>query len=126
MPNEFTLLSGDDSLTLPFMAVGACGVVSVVSNLITAEIAQMVKAFASGRTEASMKLHEKYYPLFKNMFVETNPVPVKYAMTLMGLIMEEYRLPLVPASDANKAIISETLRKCGLKPVTTEPIPFKN
>ena len=126
MPKEFTILSGDDSLTLPFMAVGACGVVSVVSNLIPAEIAQMVKAFASGRTEASMKLHEKYYPLFKNMFVETNPVPVKYAMVLMGLIMEEYRLPLVPASNANKAIISETLRKCGLKPVTTEPIPIKN
>lgn len=114
VPNEFTILSGDDSLTLPFMAVGARGVVSVVSNLIPAEIAQMVKAFASGRAEASMKFHEKYYPLFKNMFVETNPVPVKYAMALMGLIVEEYRLPLVPASDANKAIIFETLLKCGL------------
>src|SRR6185503_18381664 len=65
VPEGFTILSGDDSLTIPFMAVGACGVVSVVSNLIPSEISQMVKAFAAGKTDVALQLHEKYYPLFK-------------------------------------------------------------
>jgi len=134
MPEKFTVLSGDDSLTLPFMAVGARGVVSVVSNLIPFEIVQMVEAFSAGKADVAKELHEKYYPLFKNMFVETNPVPVKYAMAQMGLALEEYRLPLVPASEANKKIIFETIRKCGLmeapaqgvrKPLKGEPVPMR-
>jgi 4-hydroxy-tetrahydrodipicolinate synthase len=138
VPKEFTLLSGDDSLTLPFMAVGAEGVVSVVSNLIPAEVSQMVKAFASGAPDMAMQVHEKYYPLFKNMFIETNPVPVKCAMAFMGMIQEEYRLPLVPASEVNRKTILETLQRCELveppaqkaqpkperKPLKTEPLPF--
>ena len=114
LPRRFTILSGDDSQTLPFMAAGARGVVSVVSNLIPGEIAEMVKLFASGKIDAAMKIHERFYPLFKNMFIETNPVPVKYALSLAGVIAEEYRLPLVPAGEASKAIIFETLLKCGL------------
>lgn len=135
VPEAFTILSGDDSLTLPFMAVGARGVVSVVSNLIPSEISEMVSAFSAGKTDVAAKLHEKYYPLFKNMFVETNPVPVKYAMSLMGLTLEEYRLPLVSASEANKKIIADTVKKCGLmnntgksarNPATGEPALRKN
>ncbi len=92
---RFEILSGDDSLTLPFMAVGAQGVISVASNVIPRQVAQMVSAFAAGKTRAALKLHQKYYPLFKDLFIETNPVPVKAALAMLGQIEEEYRLPLV-------------------------------
>lgn len=104
---KFTILSGDDSLTLPFMAVGAVGVVSVASNIIPRQVVQMVKAFASGRTAAALKLHEKYYQVFKDLFIESNPGPVKAALAMMGMIEEEYRLPLVPMVAENR----EKLRK---------------
>src|SRR6185503_1258857 len=100
---RFQILSGDDSLTLPFMAVGAQGVVSVASNVIPREVSQMVKAFAAGRTQAALKLHGKYYPLFKDLFIESNPGPVKAALAMMGQIEEEYRLPMVGMSAANRA-----------------------
>src|SRR5438876_8177020 len=74
---KFVILSGDDSLTLPFMAVGAQGVVSVASNLIPREISHMVRAFAAGRPVAALKLHERFYPLFKDLFIETTRSPVK-------------------------------------------------
>jgi 4-hydroxy-tetrahydrodipicolinate synthase len=125
VPDKFNILSGDDSLTLPFMAVGARGVVSVVSNLIPGEISRMVKAFASGDAETARQIHEKYYLLFKNMFIETNPVPVKYAMSLMGLIAEEYRLPLVAAGEASKKVIRETLQKCGVQASREKASPKK-
>src|SRR2546428_416804 len=70
---RFEIMSGDDSLTLPFMAVGAQGVISVASNVIPRQVAQMVKAYASGKTKAALNLHQKYYPLFKDLFIETNP-----------------------------------------------------
>lgn len=111
---KFTILSGDDSLTLPFMAVGAVGVVSVASNVIPREVAQMVKAFASGRTAAALKLHEKFYPIFKDLFIETNPIPVKAALAMMGIIEEEYRLPLVPMAAANREKLAKTLKACGV------------
>src|SRR6266699_1052800 len=81
---RFEILSGADSLTLPFMAVGAQEVISVASNVIPRQVAQMVKAFAFGRTKAALKLHEKYYPLFKDLFIESNPGPVKAALAMMG------------------------------------------
>src|SRR6476660_1721966 len=93
---KFEILSGDDSLTLPFMAVGAQGVVSVASNVIPRQVADMVKAFAAGKTRVALKLHEKYYGLFKDLFIETNPIPVKAALAMMQMVEEEYRLPLVP------------------------------
>ena len=111
---KFTILSGDDSLTLPFMAVGAQGVVSVASNVIPHEVAQMVRAFASGKTAAAHKLHEKFYPVFKDLFVETNPIPVKAALAMMGVIEEEYRLPLVPMAAANREKLAKTLKACGV------------
>src|SRR5436190_3781300 len=111
---RFAILSGDDSLTLPFMAVGAQGVISVASNVIPRQVAQMVKAFASGKTKAALKLHEKYYPLFKDLFIESNPGPVKAALAMLGQIEEEYRLPLVKMNAANRERLRETLRNCGI------------
>jgi 4-hydroxy-tetrahydrodipicolinate synthase len=111
---RFEILSGDDSLTLPFMAVGAQGVISVASNVIPRQIAQMVRAFASGKAAAALKLHQKYYPLLKDLFIETNPVPVKAALAMMGQIEEEYRLPLVPMSAKNREGLRATMKAVGL------------
>jgi 4-hydroxy-tetrahydrodipicolinate synthase len=111
---KFEILSGDDSLTLPFMAVGANGVISVVSNVVPREVVQMVDAFACGRIRKASQLHAKLYPLFKDLFIETNPIPVKAALAMMGLIVEEYRLPLVPMSAANRAKLKATLKACGV------------
>jgi 4-hydroxy-tetrahydrodipicolinate synthase len=110
----FEILSGDDSLTLPFMAVGAQGVVSVASNVIPRQVAQMVKAFAAGKVKAALKIHQQYCPLFKDLFIESNPVPVKAALAMMGQIEEEYRLPLVPMSKSNRATLMATMRACGV------------
>jgi 4-hydroxy-tetrahydrodipicolinate synthase len=96
------------------MALGADGVISVASNVIPAQIAQMVKAFACGRTQQALKLHEKYYPLFKDLFVETNPGPVKAALAMLGQIEEEYRLPLVCMTDKNRQTLRKTMRVLGL------------
>ena len=111
---KFVILSGDDSLTLPFMAVGAQGVVSVASNVIPRQVAQMVTAFASGKTQAALKLHQQWYPLFKDLFLETNPCPVKAALALMGQIEEEFRLPLVPISAKSRETLRRTMKACGL------------
>lgn len=110
----FEILSGDDSLTLPFMAVGAQGVISVASNVIPRQVAQMVKAYAAGKTQAALKLHQQYYPLFKDLFIETNPVPVKAALAMLGQIQEEYRLPLVPMSAKNREVLRATMKAVGL------------
>jgi dihydrodipicolinate synthase len=111
---RFEILSGDDALTLPFMALGAQGVISVASNLIPGPMAQMVKAFASGNVKRALKIHEQWHPLFKDLFIETNPVPVKAALALMGQIQEEYRLPLVPMSARNRSTLRNTMKQCGL------------
>jgi 4-hydroxy-tetrahydrodipicolinate synthase len=111
---RFEILSGDDSLTLPFMAVGAQGVISVASNVIPRQVAQMVKAFAAGRPRAALRLHQKYYPLFKDLFIETNPVPVKAALAMLGQIEEEYRLPLVPMNAKNRETLQAAMRACGI------------
>jgi 4-hydroxy-tetrahydrodipicolinate synthase len=111
---RFTILSGDDSLTLPFMAVGANGVISVASNVIPRQVAQMVRAFAAGKVEAARRLHQQFYPLFKDLFLETNPVPVKAALAMMKQIAEEYRLPLVPMHPKNRETLRATLKGCGI------------
>ncbi len=112
-PN-FTILCGDDSLTLPFMSVGAQGVVSVASNIIPREISQMVKFYLGGKTAAALRLHEKYYPLFKDLFIETNPIPVKAALAMMKIIFEEYRLPLVAMNSKNRETLRQSMRRCGI------------
>ncbi len=111
---RFTILSGDDALTLPFMAVGAQGVISVASNIIPRPMAKMVNAYASGKTAAALKLHQKYYPMFKDLFIETNPVPAKAALAMLGKCAEEYRLPLCKMSAANRAQLAKTLKACGV------------
>jgi 4-hydroxy-tetrahydrodipicolinate synthase len=113
-PPKFEIMCGDDSLTLPFMAVGANGVVSVASNVIPKEVSQMVKLFSTGKTAAAMRLHEKFYPLFKDLFIETNPTPVKAALAMMKMIEEEYRLPLVPMNPKNWDTLRTTLKRCGV------------
>jgi 4-hydroxy-tetrahydrodipicolinate synthase len=111
---RFEILSGDDSLTLPFMAVGAQGVISVASNVIPRQVAQMVSAFAKGQVAAARRIHAQYYSLFKDLFIETNPVPVKAALAMLGQIQEEYRLPLVPMAAANREKLRATMKSCGL------------
>ena len=83
LPDDFTILSGDDSLTLPFLSVGASGVISVASNVIPAQVAAMVAAHAAGRADEARELHLRYYQLFRDLFIETNPVPVKFALALI-------------------------------------------
>ncbi|MCZ7637975.1 MAG: 4-hydroxy-tetrahydrodipicolinate synthase [Verrucomicrobia bacterium] len=110
----FTLLSGDDALTLPFMAAGAHGVISVASNVIPREVSLMVRSFLRHRPDQALKLHTKFYPLFKDLFIETNPAPVKAALGMLGLIEEDLRLPLVPISPASKKKLEATLKACGV------------
>ena len=109
MPNEFTVLSGDDGLTLPFMAVGAVGVVSVASNLIPAEVVALVRAFESGDVAGAQRLHRRMAGLFKDLFIEPNPVPVKTALAWRGQMSSEVRLPLCEMSPANEARLRKTL-----------------
>ena len=111
---EFCILSGDDSLTLPMMSVGAVGVISVASNVIPRELTEMTHAALKGDFERAARIHAKVFPLFKDLFIETNPVPVKAALAMMGLIDETYRLPLVPLADANRAQLKKTLQALGL------------
>ena len=111
---RFSIFSGDDSMTVPFMALGAHGVISVASNIIPKQVAQMVQACTRGDFAAALKAYERYYPLFKDLFIETNPVPVKAAAAMLGQIEEEYRLPLVPMSAKNHAILKSTLMQCGI------------
>ncbi len=109
LPNEFTILSGDDGLTLPFMAVGAVGVVSVASNLLPAEICALVRAFESGNIGEAQRLHGRLGGLFKDLFIEPNPVPVKTALSWRGLMSSEVRLPLCEMTPANEQKFRQTL-----------------
>ncbi len=111
---KFTILSGDDSLTLPFMAVGAHGVISVASNVIPREVAHMVRAYSTGNTSLALKLHDRFYPLFKDLFIETNPCPVKAALAMMGMMEEDFRLPLVRISAASREKLRKTMKACGV------------
>jgi len=111
---EFSILYGDDSLTLPMQAIGGQGVISVASNVIPREITELVQAALQGDLVRAGQIHAKWYPLFKDLFIETNPVPVKAALAMLGQIEETYRLPLVPMSDANRAQLRKTLQLVGL------------
>jgi 4-hydroxy-tetrahydrodipicolinate synthase len=109
LPESFTILSGDDSLTLPFMSVGAAGVVSVASNLFPSEVYALVQAFESGDAKLASKLHHKMFPLFKDLFIEPNPVPVKAALGWRGVMAGEVRLPLCEMTEANQARLRKTI-----------------
>lgn len=109
VPEGFTVLSGDDSLTLPFLAVGAVGVVSVASNIYPAEISRLVRAFLEGRLEEAQQLHRKFLPLFKDLFIEPNPVPAKTALAWRGTMTSEVRLPLVEMAPATEERLRQTI-----------------
>jgi len=111
---EITVLSGDDSLTLPMMAVGAVGVISVASNVAPRPVVEMVRAALAGRADEARKLHDRLYPLFRDLFIDANPIPVKAAMAMQGLIEEVYRLPLCEMDAALKQKLRETLEKTGV------------
>lgn len=114
--DDITILSGDDGLTIPFMSVGAKGVISVASNLVPKAVVDMVKLALDNDFERAMKLQEILYPLFINIFVEPNPVPMKYAMMKAGLIeSDEVYSPLVGLSDENKLMIDATVETLNQK-----------
>ena len=108
------ILSGDDALTLPMMVVGALGVISVASNVAPKPVADMVAAALRGDWPAAQALHKKFYRLFTDLFLDTNPVPVKAAMAMQGKIEEIYRLPLCEMAAATRAKLAETLKSLGL------------
>ncbi len=111
---DITVLSGDDSLAIPMMSVGATGVISVASNIIPAEMSAMIKAFADGDVAKAQELHARFYSFFRDQFIETNPIPIKAAMAMAGLIEEEYRLPLCEMSAANHEKLAATMKRCGI------------
>ena len=108
-PSDFVVLSGDDSLTLPIMAMGGEGIISVASNIIPAEMSQMVDLVLSGKWEEARKIHYRYLDLMELNFIETSPIPVKYALSRMGKLEEAYRLPLCPLSDTSKKVMDKEL-----------------
>ena len=114
LPESFQILSGDDSLTLPFMSVGAVGVISVASNIIPAEVSQMVRHHLDGDSSKALEIHRKYYPLFKDLFIEPNPVPAKFVLARLGKMASEVRLPLCEMTPASVQRLTETLNRLGL------------
>ncbi len=115
LPDDFDVLSGDDSLTLPFMSVGAVGVISVAGNLIPEAMTQLVRAGLDGDWARAQEIHEKYYPLFSGFLkLDTNPVPIKAALYLVGQIEHELRLPMVRLSAEKEQILKGILEDLGL------------
>jgi len=111
---DITVLSGDDSLTLPMMSVGAKGVISVVANLVPREVHDMVSSFLEGDLERARHLHYRILPLAAAMFIETNPIPVKISMKMMRRLNGEFRLPLCGMEKENEAKLKKVLKKYGL------------
>ena len=107
LPKNFSVLSGDDNLTLPLMALGGKGVISVASNIVPKEMHGLVEFALNGEFEKAKKIHYQLLPLFKGIFLETNPIPIKAALAMKGMIKESYRLPMCGMKDENK----EKLRK---------------
>jgi len=111
---EFDLISGDDSLTLPLLAIGGCGVISVVANIVPKDVSNMVAAFFEGDLDKARELHYKMLPLINAMFIETNPIPVKAAMHMMGMIEPGLRLPMCEISSDNRKRLKEALTDYGI------------
>ena len=111
---DFTVLSGDDSLALPMMAVGASGVISVASNVIPREMGEMIRLALAGDFTKARAYHAKYYRLFHDLFIDVNPVMVKEALCLMGRLERVFRLPLCETTDANRETMRRTLSALGL------------
>jgi 4-hydroxy-tetrahydrodipicolinate synthase len=112
--DSITLLSGDDNLTLPVLAIGGKGVISVVANIVPSDSAQMVRAWETGDVQKARELFYKLLPLCQAMFYETNPIPVKTSLAMMGKVKEEFRLPMCPLAPANREKLEQALREYGL------------
>jgi len=112
--DRMTVVSGDDTLTLPLMAVGGTGVISVIANILPKETAEMTRAALNGDWKRAKEIHLRIFPLCKAMFYETNPIPVKTAMQLLGRLNGELRLPLAPMADANRDRLAKALKAYGL------------
>ncbi len=112
---DITVISGDDSLTLPLISIGARGVISVVSNIVPAEIKKMTQAALGGDFRSAAAIHHRLFPFIRSLFLDGNPVGIKYAMSLIGQDSGELRLPLVEATEAVKAIIREHVEKLALR-----------
>jgi len=112
---DIAVLAGDDSLYLPLLAVGARGVVSVAGHLIPAELVTIHRHFRAGRIHDAEEIHRRYYPLFRSLFLETNPGPVKHALERLGFTAAELRLPLVPVRPDTAGAIDQTLESLGLR-----------
>jgi 4-hydroxy-tetrahydrodipicolinate synthase len=113
-PKNFELISGDDGLTLPVLSIGGVGIISVVANIVPRDVANMVSAFEKGDIQAAQALHYKLLPLVKAMFIETNPIPVKTALGLLGMCEPDLRLPMCPLSEENLEKLKKALKDYGL------------
>ena len=113
-PEGFLVLSGNDDETFPLMKAGADGVISVASNVAPVPVAKLAHAMLEGKVEKAAGLHEKLSPLFRNCFVESNPIPAKAALAAMGMMENELRLPLVPAQQKTYDLMVETVKNLGL------------
>lgn len=111
---DITVLSGDDMLAVPMISVGAKGVISVASNVMPKEVGEMTHAAMDGDYARAMAIHKRLYRLFRDLFIDTNPIPVKAALAMMGKIEEVYRLPLCEMSDSDKAKLRKTLQELSL------------
>lgn len=112
--NKFAIYSGDDALTLPMLSVGAVGVVSVASHLVGKTISKMIDCFFKGDVAKAKEIHLSLIPLFKALFCRTNPIPIKYALNVIGKPVGGYRLPLVPLDEAGREIVDAALKEFGL------------
>jgi 4-hydroxy-tetrahydrodipicolinate synthase len=116
VPPSFRVLSGDDSFTFPLMALGGVGIISVISNEVPGEMTRLAHLLLEGKIEAARQLHFSLLPLMQVNFIETNPIPVKAALAMMGMIEETYRLPMVPMKPENRAKLEKVLGAQGLLP----------
>ncbi len=114
VPKGFAVLSGDDALTFPMMGLGAQGVISVASNVVPRMVKEMVDHTLAGEWEAARRLHFRMLPLFKNLFIETNPIPVKTSLRLMGKPAGAFRLPLCEMEQSNLEVLRKTLSDLGV------------
>jgi 4-hydroxy-tetrahydrodipicolinate synthase len=110
-PKDFAILSGDDNLTLPIVALGGSGVISVASNIVPDRIVALVSAMLKGDWAAARRMHYELLPLFRAIFIETNPIPVKAALAMKGTISETYRLPMCPMVAKNRDKLAAVLRE---------------
>ncbi len=113
-PDDFTILSGDDNLGLPIIACGGSGIISVASNIIPKEMEELVRTANAGNFEHAREIHYELFPFFKAMFIDTNPVPVKYGCFLKGMMKEVYRLPLCEMSEEHKKILKDIMLDTGI------------